>query len=84
MEMEKEDEALNNSQRRRRRRRRDGRVGRAAGQSQGLKREIERLTLSHVSLCLSSPPLGLTILCNPGTESFPLHLAAALILTVFI
>lgn len=30
---------LNNSQRRRRRR--DGRVGRAAGQSQGLKREIE-------------------------------------------
>lgn len=29
-------------------------------------------------------PLGLTILCNPGTESFPLHLAAALILTVFI
>lgn len=71
---------LNNSQRRRRRRRRDGRVGRAAGQSQG-----ERETYLVPCLPLSpSPPVGLTILCNPGTESFPLHLAAALILTVFI
>lgn len=47
---------LNNSQRRRRRR--DGRVGRAAGQSQGLKRERERLTLSHVSLCIPHPLWG--------------------------
>lgn len=72
---------LNNSQRRRRRR--DGRVGRAAGQSQGLKRERE----TYLVPCLPnfpSSPLGLTILCHPGTESFPLHLAAALILTVFI
>lgn len=47
---------LNNSQRRRRRRRRDGRVGRAAGQSQGLKRE--RLTLSHVSPTFPHPLWG--------------------------
>lgn len=72
---------LNNSQRRRRRRR-DGRVGRAAGQSQGLKRE--RDLPCPMSPQLSLIPPGLTILCNPGTESFPLHLAAALILTVFI
>lgn len=73
---------LNNSQRRRRRRR-DGRVGRAAGQSQGLKRERETYLVPCLPLS-PSHPVGLTILCNPGTESFPLHLAAALILTVFI
>lgn len=44
---------LNNSQRRRRRRRRDGRVGRAAGQSQGLKRERERETYLVPCLPLS-------------------------------
>lgn len=67
---------LNNSQSRR-----DGRVGRTAGQSLGLKRDLPCTLPPSVSL---TPPLVLTILCNPGTESFPLHLAAALILTVFI